>query len=219
MKNIILSLLLLATSTHALGQVGINGAYYTFTANEWTDLLNELTGQNFDNATGYQVGVDYWLRLETKRIEFFPEISYAALNSNSGNSEIDITLLGFHLNTNIYPFDFDGDCDCPTWSKSGSIFEKGFFFQISPGYNRGEIKVADENVQGDETFNYFHLGIGAGLDIGISDLITVTPLVKYYYSTSVEYGPTSLSTIDYSPAESNIRQFYAGVRLGLRFNE
>ena len=220
MKNIILSFSLLFISLSAISQVGISGAFNNFIADEWTELLNDITDQNFENASGYQIGLDYWLRLKQRRIEFFPEISYASLNTNSGNSKVDIHLLGFHLNTNIYPFDFEGDCDCPTWSKSGGLFEKGFFLQLSPGFNRGNITVSDENIQGnEETFNYFHLGIGAGLDIGISDLITISPVVKYYYSTSVEYTPVTYSLILYDPAKSNIKQFYAGIRLGLRFNE
>ena len=219
MKNIILSFLLLSMSVTIYGQVGVSSGFQTFVAEEWTDLLGDITGQNFDQATGFNVGIDYWMRLKEKRVEFLPELNYSSHSTSSGFSEIDVSLLGIHLNTNIYPFDFAGDCDCPTWSKSGGIFEKGFFLQVSPGFNRGTIKVEDEIMFEDENFSYFNLAVGAGLDIGLSDFLTITPIVRYRISPSVEYIPTNNSPVDFGPVESNIKQFYAGVRLGFRFDE
>ncbi len=210
--------LLLGISTKA--QFGISVGYKNFKAEEWTDLINTLSEKDFENAAGFNVGVDYWFRLKNIRIEFLPTASWSSLESNIDNSLLEMTLFGFHLNTSLYPFDIEGDCDCPTWSKSGGLFQKGFFIQASPGFVRNKIAVDDESVFiQDYESSYFETGIGAGLDIGISDLLTLTPLVRYHFAPNVEYTPTSNSIIHFGPTKSNLNQWFAGIRVGLRFDE
>ncbi len=220
MKNLLLSGVFVLFSTFLFGQVGVSGAYRTFSAVEWMELINDLTENRLDNPTGFNVAIDYRLRLINKRIEFLPEIGYTTVESSTGSSSSKINLLGFHLNTNLYPFDLEGDCDCPTWSKSGNVFEKGFFVQVAPGVVRSVVKVGDGNTtvfDVEETF--FEIGIGAGLDIGVSDFFTVTPLVKYYFAPNVGYYPSTAAPITFGPASSNLNQLYAGIRLGFQFGD
>ncbi|HFA50904.1 MAG TPA: hypothetical protein ENJ95_17990 [Bacteroidetes bacterium] len=218
MKKIIVPLILFLFSFSLFGQIGINGAYKTFAADEWMELINGFTDINIDSPNGYYIGLDYWFRLKQKRIEFLPEIGYSSLSANSSSSNIEINLLAFHFNTNIYPLDFKGDCDCPTWSKGGKFFEKGFFIQLSPGIIKSNIDISSDTQLTDEKTSYFEIGMGAGIDIGISDFVTLTPIVKYYITPKTEYWPSEPAT-DFGPAKSNIKQLYAGLRVGFRFDE
>ncbi|HHM21139.1 MAG TPA: hypothetical protein ENJ20_03855 [Bacteroidetes bacterium] len=219
MKNLFLFTVCYFLSVSLCAQTGIRFSYSNFTATEWTDLINEATGKRYASPTGYYIGVDYWLRLKQKRIEFFPEAGYGLVKADLDQTGLEIRSFGFHLNTNVYPFDFAGDCDCPTWSKEGGILKKGFFFQLSPGVVRSDIKVNDPIVVQNGNATYFHLGFGAGLDIGLSDFLTITPLVKYYISPPVEYSLTVPGPIFFGTTQSNIKQFMAGIRVGLRFDE
>ena len=215
MKNSIIAGVIMLASTGLFSQVGINGGYSNFAVSEWMELMNVVTGKNFENATGYKVGVDYWLRLKQRRIEFLPELGYASLKASSVGSEANFKLAGLYFNTNIYPFDFEGDCDCPTWSKSGGVFEKGFFIQVTPGITMATIKVNDELTISDETVTYLLIGVGAGVDLGISENITITPMIKYSISQKTEYLPSTNSLIDFGPVSANAKQLILGVRVGL----
>lgn len=133
---------------------------------------------------GAELAINYWLRLPTKRVEFLPTVYYArgfpnsVLNANSSLSE-----LGTQMKVNIYPFDFGGDCDCPTFGKQGPQLQKGFFVQLTGGYAvyRGNYNfdTTTETVEG----NGFTFGGGVGLDIGISNLLTITPIASVRVGT------------------------------------
>ncbi len=200
------------------GQVGVSGGYVSFNADEWIDGINATTGENFSNLEGYQVGLDYWFRLKNKRVEFFPTLSYSAFDQSSNNSNMDVRLLGFHFNTNFYLFDFEGDCDCPTWSKQGGILEKGFFLQLSPGITNFDVKVKDENSIDGETVTFFDIGIGAGLDLGFSDFITITPLIRFHLSPNTDWVlHDDTATTELLSYKTSPKQLFAGIRLGINF--
>jgi hypothetical protein len=163
------------------------------------------------------VAANYWFRLKKQRIEFLPEISYEQYEDQAGPAKFEHRILGFYFNTNIYPFDFGSDCDCPTWSKTGNFFTKGFFIQISPGVWNLQNRYETGLVFDDETFTWT-IGGGAGLDLGVSEFLTVTPLVKMYYSPDNTWP--GLPAVDGNPADvdATIRQFYAGLKLGFNLN-
>lgn len=166
-------------------QLGFSGSYTWFAASDW----EEMVAANIDDyqdahffQNGYQVGVDYWFRLKDVRIEFLPEGRYASYDASPvsvwDGGEMQWQSLSFHLNTNIYPLNFFGDCDCPTFSKQDPLFEKGFFLQLSPGIHyliqsyRSDFKL---ELNKEATDLAYSIGLGAGLDIGLSDWITITP--------------------------------------------
>jgi hypothetical protein len=206
-------------------QIGINVGQRFNDAIDW-----QIEGNGVSRTAllgdGFSVGIDYWIPMKTYRVDFMPEVNYTQLE--------DITVVGpgstfkqqwmsLFINTNFYLFDLEGDCDCPTFSKSGNFFSKGFFIQASPG-----ISYLDQSIEfGDTTYESEvfapSLGVGIGLDLGISDLITITPLVTYRYFFQADWEGLN-TLIDELPvgfeitsSESTIRQFHAGVRLGLRF--
>lgn len=218
-KSLILVInFLLIILINANAQLGINAGYAGLNATEWSDGINENTGEEFSNMTGYQIGVDYRLRIKNVRIEFLPTISYSSFKESINTSELKSRLLGFHLYTLVYLFDLEGDCDCPTWSKSGNIFQKGFFLEIAPGINSFDIEVDNENKINGGSANFIDVGVGVGLDIGLSDYITISPSVRYHLSPETEWALERADALtEYPLFNSFPKQLYAGVRLAFNF--
>ena len=227
MKRTVLFLVAFLSLSFAYGQIGIRTSYLTGGDPTWdlvglSDLQNELVGPE----TGFAVGLDYWFRLKNQRIEFYPEINYATLSDDlAGDVDLQFNMLSFYLNTQIYFLDFAGDCDCPTFSKDGTFVDKGLFLLISPGYslqnfeispNDGEIQKLDNST--------FNIGAGLGLDIGVTDAITITPFggARYFLATPWSDHDTVYSVNDnlgsLTPGQDNLLQFFAGLRLGFRFD-
>ncbi|MFK7933453.1 MAG: hypothetical protein AB8G22_08075 [Saprospiraceae bacterium] len=215
--NLVIVALLLSLTTYA--QFGITGGTQFTNNEEWRDIIitngNEITDE-FSNQ-GWAVGIDYWFRLEKVRIEFLPELRLAHTNSKvqlsdvSGMTDVDLNSLQFNFNTNIYPFDFDGDCDCPVWSKEGPSFSKGFFVRLSPGVNYRQ--VSEQGMDAGPAYDAavkLTAAIGVGMDIGISDFITITPLAEHRWFQNDE-----LQAAD-APSLTN---WFAGIRLGIRFDD
>ena len=169
-------------SLHA--QLGVQA-----TANFHNSSSVFLTGVGEVNVpeleTGAELAVNYWFRLPKQRVEFLPTLYYAQTSDDWSAPDDNFYLkeIGFQLKTNIYPFDFLGDCDCPTFGKQGPQLQKGFFLQLSGGYSvyRGnaDVEVASGPIGG----NGFTYGGGIGLDIGISNLVTITPIASVRVGT------------------------------------
>ena len=225
-------LLLFLVQSHA--QIGFTGAYFQQNMPEWeTAVFGDRSNEDL-LKTGYSFGVDYWLKpLENYRVELYPELlvnySNKTTTNNVPSETFELASVGFNLNTNIYLLNIESDCDCPTFSKQESFFEKGFFIQVSPGlhYFKGNIDYqADNSIQTNTMTDLVpKLGIGLGVDIGISDFITITPIVKYNRYFNVEWDgllatlnePTS--NVVLGSNTTNINQFYAGIHIGVRWNE
>jgi len=233
-KQVFLLSFLLPFLAQSHAQVGVTGAYFQQQIPEWeTAVFGDRSNEDL-LKTGYSFGVDYWLKpLENYRVELYPELLVNKTTTTNIDKlplvSFDLASVGFNLNTNIYVLNIESDCDCPTFSKQESFFEKGFFIQVSPGvhYFKGTYEYPDDNAV--QTSNLKDvvpkLGIGLGVDIGISDFITITPIVKYNRYFNVEWDgllgvlkePTS--SIVLGSDKSNINQFYAGLHIGVRWNE
>ncbi len=133
------------------------------------------SGSQVVNANGYGAGINYWHRLKNVRIEFLPEVSYSKSTSLPAETlpSLNMDRWALSLPVAIYPLDFTGDCRCPTFSKQNDLVKKGLFLQLVPTiqHERSEPPTG--------WHQNFGLGLGAGLDIGISELITLTPLLQY----------------------------------------
>lgn len=228
-RTVFLALLFSFVMTgQATAQIGFNGSYRFNKANDWVLSAGsspqiELLGE------GPAFGVDYWFRLKNYRIEFLPELNIGLYKADLGqNITTKVGLASLFFNTHFYLFDMKGDCDCPTFSKQGPKLEKGFYLELSPGLSWIHKKVVDAEGSEPEALQHKSfspsIGIGAGLDIGISDLVTVTPHIGYRYYPSVAWsglsGITSLfeETYTLSSETTAISQLYAGLRLGLRLD-
>lgn len=179
------------------GQFGVRVKYQR---SQFSDLEQKISANLNENGgvwnIGFEAGLDYWFRLNKQRIEFMPEVSIGrSVSTFSKATLIDATanFYQFQLHTHIYPMDFRDNCNCPTFSRQGAGFEKGFFIHITPGlmYQQATFNFDDRAIKKavepkfDQTV--FKFGAGAGVDIGFSDLFTLTPIVSYYMATPLKY--------------------------------
>jgi len=224
---------ILLISLQGYSQVGFTISRYNQDVPDWETAVFQNTANQDLLKNGYSIGVDYWLKpLKEYRVELFPEllVSYSKddLVRNNRNEQFQLASAGFNLNMNFYLLNFHSDCDCPTFSKQESFFEKGFFLQISPGYHyfRGVYEVTDGSELSKNIMNEFvpKLGVGIGVDIGVSDLVTVTPIVKYNRHFNAEWEQLSLTVsddplLDTPPDISSINQFTYGLHIGIRWRQ
>jgi hypothetical protein len=165
--------------------------------------------------------LDYWFRLEKRRIEFLPMVGYSIFTSKSDNN---LTFNGSSynaaMNVNIYFMDLAEDCDCPTFSKEGGLLKKGIFFNVAPIVKAFTLKGNNATVTSKIKKIAPGLRIGLGLDIGISDLVTISPLLGYERTTMLNWENMS-SILKPTTVEENIASNYgntfAEVRMGMRF--
>jgi hypothetical protein len=204
-------------------QFGIGGKY--------TDLKDAYWQEVFDGGYNDRFGsvnAMYWFRLKKKRVEFLPEIGYArSLNNISAEAGPANSSSVFYLqfNTDVYFLDFGSDCNCPTFSKDGDILQRGLFVEVSPGVEFRKLGIDYLN-GGELDTRFFNKTVprvygGFGFDIGLSDLITVTPTVGLAYTTGtawdgveefLDFDPTG---VDETGRDRDLA-FQAGVRILLR---
>ncbi len=228
--RLLLSLVILSFCLSANGQFGASLKFNNNAFSDWDANWSESMGTTDAlYNTGIEAGLDYWFRLKNQRIEFFPELTYATSTSSLNNNiieSLEYTQFGLNFNTHFYILDLQGDCDCPTWSKDGDFFSKGFFLVLSPGVNfnqfdlnrAGETEPANFN---DSRWSY-KIGLGAGLDIGINNLLTITPFAMYNYYPSMdnlafaEWNVAQSGTPNELKTDSPNGQMQFGLRIGFR---
>ncbi len=183
------------------GQVALSGGLVT----QQNKVPGGISGGIIDQtSTGFEVGLGYWFRLKNKRLEFTPEVSYTTLTGESGLGDVS----GVNINTNIliYALDFHSDCDaCPTFSKEGGLVKKGFHWIINPA-----LYFYDTGVDGADPITNFRFSAGAGLDIGVSNLLTLVPFATYGFGLSESF---------YGNEENKPRQLKIGIRSIFRFDK
>lgn len=233
MRKLFLCLIIgLSGAGGAFAQFGFSG-YYTQTdyASDYDPSYLNREWNDTRPTDGFRVAVDYWFRLKQPRIEFLPTISFTRgrtfeLSDNANPlGQLNYQHWSFFLNTNIYLFDLAGDCGCPTFSKGGPALQKGLFLQVGPGVTleRSTTTVSDPTgplVAGTQTSTHWGIQGALGLDIGISELLTVTPIL------GLRYYPQGPDLYDIPPSpevtETNaprVWQYYGGLRLGFRLAE
>ena len=224
MKIFSCTILFLVFTLSAQAQFGVNGKY-VLPGDNW-QLLPGSSGQDETSSLfdkGWSAGIDYWFRLKNKRVEFLPELNYMQLgNSLPAYDENSANVYSFYFNTNIYFLDFAGDCDCPTWSKEGPTLKKGLFLQLSPGVSYWDATVGSEDSFFAERQVAFSIGGGLGFDLGLNDLVTLTPMLNVRYFSEINFD--SLDVIDtgatplVSSTTANPVIWSAGLRVGIRLD-
>ncbi len=175
--------------------------------NQKSQAPGGITGELIDvRSLGYELGLGYWFRLKNKRMEFLPEISYVSMSGDGVGGVGDLTGFNFNANIFIYPLDFHSDCNaCPTFSKDGGIIKKGFHWIIMPSIYQHNF---DSNIFSNVT--NFRIGLGAGLDIGLTNMITLVPFVTYSISGKESF---------YGNNDNRPKQLRLGLRSIFRFDK
>ncbi len=160
--------------------LGLNSVSAQFGVSSFVNFNRYLTKTvpvaadvGLETYTGSELALNYWFRLPKRRIEFQPTVYYAGTFEQEGANE-----LGVQVKTNIYLFDLGTDCDCPTFGKQGPQLQKGFFLQLSPGIASYAPAVPESDRKTSLT-----LGAGVGIDFGLSNLVTLTPIASLRYLT------------------------------------
>lgn len=225
MKRLIIFTFFIFATNAVSAQFGLHAGVRLNADNNWK--------QYFPNSefleNGYSVGIDYWFRLKNRRVEFTPELAFTNFQQEIITSLDDAVMAksrvySLLLNTNIYFLDLDNDCNCPTWSKSNDLIKSGLFLQLTPGVNyfQNSLEYSSES---SSVSNYvFSLGAGLGLDIGLSNLVTITPKVGFHYLFNASWNDLSLLSetpvpIDKAGETTDLKQFYAGLRIGIRLDK
>jgi len=182
-------------------QFGMAVKYDRNAYREW----NTFASNGKAHGSDITIGLNYWKSLKDKRLDFLPELTYTLKNTYSTTSgiipsdqyELGLQRIGFVFNTHVYPMDFGGDCNCPTFSKQNDFLKKGLFFILSPGveYFISDLKFNGEEQEGRSAIA-FKIGAGLGLDIGINNLITISPFVM------INYYPSLISSDQWNDVQS-----------------
>lgn len=213
----LLLLTLLAGATTLSAQFGVSG-YYNMNSNTDRAFADLTAGFDpFEVENGYEAAVHYWFRLKNKRVEFLPTAYFAFAETPATDS--DFNEIGFQFKTNVYVFDFGGDCDCPTFGKQGPALEKGFFLQLSPGVARYTFG-PDASIN-TESRTSFTLGGGIGLDIGVSNLLTITPFagVRYGLNSNSEVQFTDVNGQPTGVGQANLLTTQLGLTVTFRLDK
>lgn len=231
MKKAVLGLLLLAFGYTTHAQLGFSAGYSNFNFSDWETQIRQEFGsgaQLFE--LGSRVGVNYRLPLKDVRIEFLPSIEYATALSSSftstGQGQIltetyDLDIFGAYLKAKVYPFSFKADCTCPTFHQGGQFFEKGFFLMGLAGIERVATQYALEG--GDESSTASNdewrpsFGGGLGIDIGLSDFLTLSPFVTAQFSTDFDGTHLFPNAIN-DNGTSDLFQLFGGINLTIQLN-
>lgn len=219
----------LLSQNFAFGQIGVRLKYNLNNYTNWDNALKESFSTNKElYASSYSVGVDHWFRLKKHRIEFLPEIAYSYSATNFDNNTVDrfaMNTFSFNFNTQIYALDLEGDCDCPTFSKPGPSLNKGLFFLISPGLTYFDARSFPNPIlsslplpNGKNRGFSFSVGTGLGIDIGISDLLTITPMASYYFYSKMPWQNMVWTSSGMRDVETYLNQTQIAVRLGFRMD-
>ncbi|PHN01795.1 hypothetical protein [Flavilitoribacter nigricans] len=230
MKALPVIALCLFFALSAQAQFGLNARYLIPAEDNWP-YVTENGGQSSISRPydkGWSAGLDFWFRLKNKRVEFLPELNYTQLTNSEGSLiefESETKIYSFFFNTNFYLWDFTGDCDCPTFSKQGPTLGKGLFIQVSPGISYWDGVYRDAVSLIDDEALAFSIGGGVGFDIGITDLVTFTPMANLRYFPEVKLEgsiPTSENNplpdlVTLTSTESPFL-WSVGLRLGFRLD-
>ena len=209
-----LSLILFAVLLSCVlsAQVGVTGFYNFNSSRAVGDDVNPNTDNALPYENGPEVAVNYWFRLPKQRIEFQPTVYYAREGQNPGWREA-----GFQFKTNIYLFDLGTDCDCPTFGKQGPQLEKGFFLQLSPGVARHWVQSPLDAAPGATALT---IGGGLGIDFGISNLLTLTPIASVRH-TLTNYIGADFTDVDGRAldARAQLTTYQLGIQATFRFDK
>lgn len=191
-----------------ISQVGLSAAVGNYRFPGFESGSNDFIENTVGSTVVAELGIFYWTRLKERRIEFLPELNFTRKLSG-----LDFNALQVYVNTRIYPLDFLNDCHCPTFSKQNDVFKKGFFVMISPGAG---MYAFDE----DDWKAIFSGKVGVGLDLGVSETVTISPILFHTWQSKGQWDNARLSDGG-NPINMETRMGYfgGGIQALLRFDK
>lgn len=221
-KQTLVAVLLLFLTQGLYSQIGARVLYNTNSYSGWNDFFrndaNLLANNDRVFSSSVSVSLDYWFRLRDQRIEFYPYISYHQASTDLAFANVDLGLrqIGGGVNAHFYVLDLLDDCDCPTFSKQGTFLKKGFFLLAGVGADFSTKAVNGDFRDGnfDATFQG-----GLGLDIGVTDIITLTPILRYKYYPDISWHELApVFGLEANNVSTSAGQLGIGLRVGIRLD-
>lgn len=183
---------------------------------------NRISEKNTNNKLFpvlFGAGADYWFRLKKYRLEILPSIHYQYAHenvtlTNNALGTLNWSMIDISPVFQFYPLDFFSDCQCPTFSKQGQFLKKGLFVQLAPGYAYSNL-VGKNTETSNVSEGIGFVRAGAGIDIGISDLITISPFINYQLAQSLDWRDFFNNATEKVNVYSGV---FGGLRIGWRFD-
>lgn len=192
-------------------QLGLNVSYTNETLPEMK--LEEI--RDVGSVAAIVSALSYEISIPNYRVNFYPSLAVARSINHAGIFDQDLNQYryGVGLPIKFYVLDIEGDCNCPTFSQRSDFFAKGFFFELMAAHwlTRTEIDLKDDIQSGTST----EFGLGAGLDIGLSDRFTFCIFGR---STWVlNHSLNKISDLESVDAQYS-RAWYAGIEMRYYLN-
>lgn len=232
--RLLIFIIFLGLSNTGFTQFTLSYKYDQNSVSDWEDIVTAYTsGSESIVGSTHNLAVGYWLKpLKEYRWNVIPEISYGQSKSEINasetlNAEHKWNTIELTINNLFYPLNMESDCNCPTFSKDGNFFTKGFFVNASIGYALNQFTITSFDQEYDSSSNGLKLGIGMGIDIGINDLLTLSPIINYNFRPQTEWEELRDHIFGTSPQPSNyeslensttVTQWEFGIRANFRFD-
>ena len=155
------------------------GAFISISAQIGIQYQYEVLDRPGTASTSFQgqsFGLEYWFRMKNLRLEFTPVIAYQQFRAHGpivdNDGRFESLLIEFQAQ--IYPMDWENDCMCPTFGKTNDFIRKGFFLTLAPYYSH---LLSGQLLENDQTYTW-GVKFGIGLDIGIAQFLTLSPVAR-----------------------------------------
>ncbi|MEM1123283.1 MAG: hypothetical protein AAGJ18_22775 [Bacteroidota bacterium] len=226
MRFLFICLFILGNSFNVLAQIqgGIGGGYFFQNLPNWekaimsTNIQEELLNEGFAQTLDLKIA-----NFENYRIEFYLTGKAKQARQDWNDLSFSFNQYGIGLQTKFYPLSLEADCDCPTFSREAGILEKGLFLQVTPGVSFFNGKATATEVVSEGSDTNFSLGLGIGVDIGLSDQITISPLATFNRHFGVTWESLQEDFIAFDGTNNvegsevnDITQIFVGLRFGIR---
>lgn len=216
MKQIWILLCLLVIPVITRAQLGLNIGYHWGKAPDWQMDLSAPPGK------GVLLGLAYAFPFKQLRMELVPGLALSKISTTAIlGINTTSTWYSAHLQWRIYPFDLQGDCNCPTFSRGGNILQKGFWLGVLGGVSAMDNRINFDLLQGQSirrTLNA-HVGVQAGIDVGISERLTLSPFLGFNYWPAVSWPELStLLAPELLVTAPAVASAVSTIQPGVRFN-
>lgn len=220
-KCLSLIIVLLCLISDATGQIGFTVAPTNSQSDQWQVLVeNFITGRKTDFLKyGTTATMDYTFELKAPEWQIAPAFHFMRTHFIHQGHDFEIYTLGLQANFNFTPF---------KEQQEKEFNNLRFYLQLFPALNYVNLQYTQRNEEGnqphilavlhDKKWN-FNGGINALLDIRLTNLLTISPLVGIRYFPNLKWDGFTQTisqnsfTNEYNSV--NWRHLIIGIRTGL----
>lgn len=221
MKSVIIIIFSLFILIEANAQIDLTVQYEKNAYTSWEEIIQVKYG--LDNKLldhGIYAAAGYRIYPFSFRLGFIPELGYSYATGQSGNLTVtdkyNITQAVVKLGIQLFPFDLNGDCNCPSFGRQNDFFQKAFYIKVIPGASYQWL-----NLEGELNANNYVFSVGAatGLNIALSELLTIAPEINYQRIFNAKWeGFSEFQHVEGVTDETAASTLGAGIRLSFYFN-